>query len=218
MAAPERSLLGAPAGAGFTMIEILVALLILTVGLLGLVGMQAMAQRAEVESYQRAQAMVLMTDIVDRINTNRKAISCYAITTDQDAGTPFIGAPAASGTYSTGSFSCPALATLPNAVTRAALDVQLIEAMMLGASETKGTSKVGAMIGARACIGFDSAAQAYTVAIAWQGLTRTYSPAGWPAANNPKVARNCALDKYGSGADDAQRRVIWTTVMVATLS
>ena len=200
------------------MIEILVALLILTVGLLGLVGMQAMAQRAEVESYQRAQAMVLLNDIVDRINTNRKAATCYAIT-DGSTGVPFIGAPATTGgTYPTGSFSCPTMATLPDAVARAALDVKLIEQMMLGAAEAKSGASVGAMIGARACIGFDSLAKAYTVAIAWQGLTRTFSPAGWSSATNPAIARNCALNKYGSGADDAQRRVIWTTVMVASLT
>lgn len=201
---------------GFTMIEILVAMLVLTIGLLGLVAMQAVAQRAELESYQRAQAMVLLNDIVDRINTNRKAATCYAITDDTDAGTKYIGAgTTAAGKYDTAAIDCPSLATNPNAVARALLDMQLIEAMMLGASETLGGASVGAMTGARACIGFDTDSQAYTVAVAWQGFSKTFSPATWPAANNPALARNCALDLYG---DDTQRRVIWTTLMVAALT
>lgn len=204
--------------AGFTLIEILVSMLVLTVGLLGLVGMQVVAQRAELESYQRAQAMVLLNDIVDRINTNRKAIACYAVT--PSAGTTNLIGASGTGHYDTSVISCPSLATNPGAVARAKLDLQLIEAMLLGASETTGAgASVGAMIGARACIGFDSTTQAYTVALAWQGMSKTFSPASWPVGANPAVARNCAVNLYGAtGADDSQRRVIWTTLMVASLT
>lgn len=200
--------------AGFNMLEILFSLLIVTTGLLGLAGTQVVAQRAELESYQRAQAIVLMTDIVDRINTNRKGAVCYAITTASATGTPYLGTTGASK-YNVSSYSCAALATNPNAVSRAGLDLQFIDQMLLGAAESAGGSKVGAMLGARACIGFDSATQAYTVAIAWQGTTATFSPASWPTANNPAIARNCALNLYGT---DTQRRVVWTTIMVATLT
>jgi len=198
---------------GFTLIEVLVALLVLTVGLLGLVGVQVVAQNAELESYQRAQAMVLMNDIVDRINANRKAAACYAITTSASAGTPYLGATGA-GQYNTGSFSCPSLATNPTAVATAQTDVQLIEQMLQGAGETTSGNRIGSMIGARACVGFDTASQSYTVAIAWQGITATFSPASWDATINPAIARNCALNLYGS---DSQRRVVWTTLLVASL-
>jgi len=75
--------------AGFNLLEVLVSLLIVTVGLLGLAGTQVVAQRAEQESYQRAQAMILMSDIVDRINANRKVATCYNIT--PSAGTTYLG-------------------------------------------------------------------------------------------------------------------------------
>ncbi len=200
------------------MIEVLIAMLVLTIGLLGLVGLQVVAQRAELESYQRAQAMVLMNDVVDRISSNRKAATCYAITTSSSTGTPYIGA-TGSGVYATSGFSCPSLATNPNAQARAQLDLKLIEEMMLGAGEVTSGNRVGAMLGARACIGFDSASQSYTVAIAWQGLSKTFSPATWASGINPAFARFCA---YGDGStlygDDAQRRVIWTTLLVASLT
>jgi type IV pilus assembly protein PilV len=200
--------------AGFNLMEILITLLVLTTGLLGLVGMQAVAQRAELESYQRAQAMVLLSDIVDRINTNRKGATCYAITTSASAGTPYLGTTGANK-YSIAGYSCPSMATNPAAVTRAGFDLGSIDQMLLGAVETSGGASIGAMIGARACIGFDGASQSYTVALAWQGMSPTYSPAGWDTAANPALARNCALNLYGA---DTQRRVIWTTILVATLS
>ncbi len=53
------------------MIEVLVTLVVLALGLLGVVGLQARGQQAELESYQRGQALVLLQDMVDRMNTNR---------------------------------------------------------------------------------------------------------------------------------------------------
>jgi type IV pilus assembly protein PilV len=202
--------------AGFSLIEILVTMLILTVGLLGLAGLQVVAQRAGQESYQRAQAMVIQSDIVDRINTNRAAATCYAITTTPASGIPYLGSTTGGNHYSTGSFACPALATNPNAVTRAGQDLVAIDNMLQGAAETAGGAKAGAMIGARACIGFDSATQTYSVAVAWQGMGSTFSPASWSTTTTPAIARNCAINLYGT--DDAQRRVIWTTLLIATLT
>jgi type IV pilus assembly protein PilV len=199
---------------GFNLLEVLVSLLIVTVGLLGLAGTQVVAQRAEQESYQRAQAMILMSDIVDRINANRKVATCYGIT--PAAGTTYLGtAPIATSSgvkYAPGGFSCPSMATNPTAVARAALDIQFIDNMLLGAAETMGGGKVGAMIGARGCIGFDTASQSYTVAIAWQGNTATFSPASFASA--PAVAKNCATGEYGA---ETQRRVVWTTLIIANL-
>ena len=200
---------------GFSLLEVLLTLFIVTVGLLGLVGMQVVAQESELESYQRAQALVLMNDIVDRINTNRKAAICYSITTDPNAGSPHLGT-AGTGKYAIGAYACPALATNPLAVARAQFDLQTIDDLLLGATETSGANRVGAMLGARACIGFDGATQTYSVAVAWQGLNATFSPATWDALKTPAYARNCALNRFG--ANDAQRRVVWTTLLVANLS
>ena len=53
------------------MIEVLITFVVLLVGLLGLIGLQARTQQAELESYQRGQALVLLQDMVDRMNANR---------------------------------------------------------------------------------------------------------------------------------------------------
>src|SRR4051812_33661484 len=57
---------------GTSMIEVLVAIVIVVLGLLGLAGLQSRAQLGEAEAFQRAQAVVLLQDMVDRINANRR--------------------------------------------------------------------------------------------------------------------------------------------------
>ena len=60
---------------GVTMLEVLVAIFILTLGLLGTAAMQSQMQATQVEAYQRAQAIVLLQDMVDRVNANRKNVA-----------------------------------------------------------------------------------------------------------------------------------------------
>ena len=74
---------------GFTMLEILVSLLLIVIGLLGILGLQAQATIAEFESYQRGQALILVQDMLDRINANRRAALCYVFT--DAAGSPQLG-------------------------------------------------------------------------------------------------------------------------------
>ena len=53
---------------GATLIEVLVTIVILTFGLLGVAALQVRMQLAQTESYYRAHAVLLMQDIVDRLN------------------------------------------------------------------------------------------------------------------------------------------------------
>ncbi|HEY6135165.1 MAG TPA: type IV pilus modification protein PilV, partial [Rubrivivax sp.] len=77
---------------GFTLIEALVAMLILVFGMLGAAGLMVRAQQAEFESYQRKHALAIVDDFVSRTQANRTvADDCYAITTDLSAGTPYLG-------------------------------------------------------------------------------------------------------------------------------
>ncbi len=79
---------------GFTLIEILVALLILTIGLLGIGGLQTKAQQYGRYSYLSTQATVFGHDILERARANPKGLlsgfynkpnnqqhaSCYSLT------------------------------------------------------------------------------------------------------------------------------------------
>ena len=55
---------------GFTLIEVLIAMLVLAVGLLGLAGLQATSLKNNQSAYNRSQATQLAYDIADRMRSN----------------------------------------------------------------------------------------------------------------------------------------------------
>lgn len=58
---------------GLTLVEILIALLVLSIGLLGLAGLQTLSLKFNTGAYQRTQATALAYDIADRMRANRAA-------------------------------------------------------------------------------------------------------------------------------------------------
>ena len=58
---------------GFTLIEVLVALVVLCIGLLGVAGLQLTSLKSNHGSAMRTQATYLAYDIVDRMRANREA-------------------------------------------------------------------------------------------------------------------------------------------------
>lgn len=184
--------------AGLTLIEVLVSLVILLVGLLGLAALMTSSQKAESESYQRAQALLLLQDMVERINANRGVVECYRYTTDASAGTPYLGVGA-----DLTALSCSAGSLTANS--RAVEDLTEWSSLLEGASESAG-GNVGAMVGARGCVTLDNAAaRTYTVSVAWQGMTPTKAP---------DAALNCGKNLYG---DEKLRRVISIPLRLANL-
>ena len=142
---------------GTSMIEVLVSIVIVVLGLLGLAGLQTHASLAEAESFQRAQAILLLQDMVDRINANRLNAASYVT-----------AVPLGTGDTPTG---C-------GAMTGAARDKCEWSSSLLGSSESVGASKVGAMIDARGCVqNIDpNMPRKYLVSVVWQGVTATKAP------------------------------------------
>ena len=64
---------GARRDGGFSLIEVLVALVVLSVGLLGLAALQSTATQFNASAYVRSQATILAYDMADRIRANRQA-------------------------------------------------------------------------------------------------------------------------------------------------
>ena len=60
--------------AGFTMIEILITVLVLSIGLLGLAGMQIGGLRANMSSEARSKATLLASDIAERMRNNQLGV------------------------------------------------------------------------------------------------------------------------------------------------
>lgn len=192
---------------GFTLLEVLISLIVLMIGLLGLAGLIVNVQKADLDSYQRRQAVILLQDMVNRMNANRRVSTCYAITTNTSAGTPYLGV---------GSTVTPiCTAGSSGEPERAISDLTDWDSALKGAAETNSSSgtNAGAMIGARGCIS-DLGSGYYRVSIAWQGTGNTFAP---PAGVN------CALNLYGDGdgdgaVDNLRRRVITSIVSIPDLA
>jgi type IV pilus assembly protein PilV len=59
---------------GFTLVEVLVAVLILAIGLLGMAGLQVVGLRNNNDAYLRSQATFLAYDLADRMRANKAAL------------------------------------------------------------------------------------------------------------------------------------------------
>jgi type IV pilus assembly protein PilV len=177
---------------GVTMLEVLVALLILTIGLLGVAGLQARMQTAQVEAFQRAQAIVLMQDMVDRINANRRNATSYA------TGSVVLG------TASTLNCSSPGT----DVVLKDKCDWS---GALTGAAETKtsGTVKLGAMNEARGCIEVPVATmpREVVVSVVWAGIVPTVVPG----------ATTCGQGNAAYGSDGKLRRAMIARIKVGCL-
>jgi type IV pilus assembly protein PilV len=146
---------GAGEQRGGLLIEALVAMVICAFGVLGFVALQTRATASEFESFQRSQALVLVEDMTNRLNANRAAASSYV--SDSLIGTGAIA-------------DCSGL-------TGAALDLCEWGNLIRGSAETRGTSRVGSMLGARGCIArATGTSDRYVVSIVWQGIVPTGAP------------------------------------------
>ena len=143
---------------GATLIEVLVTIVILTFGLLGVAALQVRMQLAQAESYHRAHAVLLLQDMVDRVNANRNDALNYVTA-------------AALGTGNTIQ-DCTGL-------TGAARDHCEWNNALLGTAEsTASGQQAGGMIDARGCITNVVATmpREFVVAVTWQGLSPTVAP------------------------------------------
>jgi len=74
---------------GFTMVETLVALVVLAIGLLGIAALYLNSLQAGRSAIYRTEAVNLAADLADRIRSNRTALGAYAnVFTDAPADVP----------------------------------------------------------------------------------------------------------------------------------
>lgn len=177
---------------GFTLIEVLVAMLVLAIGLLGLAGLQSRMLGSQFEAYQRAQALMLAEDMANRIRSNPVAArsTSYVSTTVYGTGN------------TTGDGGCSSTDVVEK-------DLCVWNQALKGASVTANDDRqIGSMIGARGCISTIRASAkteaVIRVSVAWMGGTSTVAPAD-----------TCGKGDFGS--DDSMRRSIFIDVTLAYL-
>lgn len=72
---------------GFTLLEVLIAIVVLSVGLLGLAGLQATGLRNNHQASLLTSATLQAYDIADRMRANKAAIDSYLFTSSPTAPT-----------------------------------------------------------------------------------------------------------------------------------
>jgi type IV pilus assembly protein PilV len=208
---------------GFTLIEVLVTLVILTFGLLGIAGLMAKGQRISFEAYQRQQAVALASDIAERIRGNRQLATvcppafpgCTSYTMGAPVNTP-VGNGVLYGDYRSGGITdC---AVMNCSIQQLALyDVALWDGLLNGYSEQQAGSglRIGGIVNARGCIeqltdtsaacpaapAPPSAAFSRTlrISVVWQGVDDTTTPTN----------SACGAGLYGgAGAIEPKRRAV----------
>lgn len=204
---PSRLSRASRAPAGFTLIEVLVTIVVISIGLLGVVAMQTRATGVEFESYQRGQALSLLREMESRLASSRGVIDeLLAADLSSTDGSVHVGGGAAG---EAGLVDCSGAPVGAKA--------QLCEwsRSLEGAAAVEGGSKVGAMIGARGCLIRVEPPQANALAdvflvVVWQGL----QAGAEPPADSPAGANSCASGvDFGAGL----RRGISLRVLVPDL-
>lgn len=142
---------------GISLTETLMSIVVVSFGLLGLAALQGRATNAELESYQRGQALILLHDMVNRIENNPANAHSY-LTGDTPVGDGMEIA------------NCTALQD------RAAIDLCEWSILLQGASERQGGPAIGTMTGARGCIEKTSTERRYRIAVVWQGVGNATAP------------------------------------------
>jgi len=189
---------------GYSLLEILVSMVVLALGLLGLAGLQTRVSVAEVESYQRTQALLLVQNMADRMASNASALRA-----DLANGT-------ALAQYATElNASDVGGSTQTCTGTGAALDLCEWGNQIAGASEKSADNRnIGTLINGRGCIRHPDPDDPYLflVVVSWQGRIPTKAP---------PQGIDC-----GSGTGDnaanytaaTKRRVVSIPVRIANLS
>lgn len=168
------------------MIEVLVALAILSVGLLGTAALQIQSKRANLGAVERTLASMLVNDMFERMRSNPEMFGAYRANLDT--------AKQVGKTSSTEpSPDCQANACSPAELARH--DVWEWEQSLIGASEQASGVNTGGLVLPLACMTgpTDGASGLYTVAINWRGHA---------AITNSSTPDPCNLSGLGTGRYD----------------
>ncbi|MFQ2439169.1 type IV pilus modification protein PilV [Aeromonas caviae] len=180
--------------AGFSLLEVMIAAVVLSFGLLGLVALQMQAKVASYEARQRTIASWLANDMVERVRINRDSWSATGATL-VDLSTPQVRPScAASDGYLSG---C-------NRGDLRAADLYYWQQAMLGASVSGSVASLQSPVG---CI-VRRANNVLDVAIFWSGKQSVTDAS---TANMVATLRNdCAID---STVNKARRQFTLTTTL-----
>jgi type IV pilus assembly protein PilV len=175
--------------AGFSLLELLIALVVFSIGLLAIAGLQTVAKQANFEAVQRTTAAQVANGLLEDMRTNGNGIDIYAAAPDLGGG----AAGAEPVPNCRDGNEC-------NAAQKAAHDLWFWEQVLDGNLETNGGIGAGGLVLPTLCVTgpVGGGAGVYTVTIVWRGT----------ASITSNVANPCGAASGNYGAQNEFRRVL----------
>lgn len=146
---------------GFSLVELLVTIVVFSIGLLAVAGLQTVSKSANFESLQRTTASHIANGMLEDMRTNGKAINVYLASADL-GGSVFAAEPAP---------NCNAMGSVCNAAQKAVHDLWFWESVLDGAYETSAEGASGGLVQPTICVDGPAGGGPgiYTVSVAWRG-------------------------------------------------
>jgi type IV pilus assembly protein PilV len=175
---------------GFSLIELLVSIIIFSVGLLAVAGLQTVSKSANFESLQRTSAAQVAYGLLEDMRTNGDGVGVYVASADL-GGNVIAAEPAP---------NCAAMGAVCNAAQKATHDLWFWEEVLDGELEIGPEGASGGLVQPTVCIDGPAAGGAgiYTVTVVWRG--------GVSIVDSGLVACGSGSGKYGAGNEF--RRVV----------
>lgn len=181
--------------AGFSLLEVMIAAVVLSFGLLGLVAMQVQAKFSSYEARQRTIASWLANDMVERLKVNRGAWELQASNTwIVSGGTSSLPSCANENGTMSGCSNADLLA----------LDLYYWRQSLLGSAASGAGSTLRNPTG---CI-IKGANNGLTVSIFWAGRESSHDGAA-AGAVDPAITASCGI----AGLDLTRRQFVLTTTL-----
>ncbi|WP_372869763.1 type IV pilus modification protein PilV [Shewanella sp.] len=146
---------------GFSLIEVMVALVILVVGLIGIFNLHIVSKRGSFESFQQTQASYYANDIINRMKLNPTQLATYAGT--------YSGVPTTVTKQCQGAVVC-------SSSEMANWDLYEWQTLFNGNAEKVGTQSVGGLDSPTACVVVNG--NNVSVTMAWKGIRETSIESG----------------------------------------
>ena len=174
---------------GFSLIEMLIALFVFSVGLLAIAGLQTMSKQANFEALQRTAASQIAYGLLEDMRVNGDAIDVYLAAGELGGGSQGVEpAPNCSG------------ASVCSALQKAAHDLWFWEQVLDGNLEMSGNAGAGGLVMPALCVGGPAGGGAgiYTITVAWRGT----------ASMTNNTANACGAASGNFGANQEFRRIM----------
>jgi type IV pilus assembly protein PilV len=179
---------------GMSLIEVMVAVFVVSVGLLGVARMEILAKQSNVEAIQRTAATQLAQQIITKMRANPSQLTAYE------------GQILGAGKLKLGT-NCAT--TTCTSAELAAWDLYQWEQALMGASEktTSTGTNAGGLDSPRGCITGPAGGGVgeYVISIAWRGKSPMTNPTSTTCGNG--------LSLYGT--NDEYRRVLTLTLYIS---